>query len=296
MNFTFNLPKGNWTESQYRNRRGGITKKYRTPNGLSFTFNLEGKPQPRSKGQGRCYHQHCNHKKRNRNFRGGKHPRNNQRWRQYKRNSQQQKAQRAQSQFHETVSPSDFQSWEPLTPMSMSQGYTWQPSTSSTPPPQHQVEDEYPLHPPEKRKPQRVPSQFHETLGPRDFRYWDRLDCSNQGSQDHQAWQQPTPVTPKQQHQSDTGRVLDQVIEKMRQEHQSQTQLEQVRAEKQRQLQQYIDGKRREYQLAGQDKQFNQQGTDTHSSCESSRSPTLSAASGIDEDDESVIFNRYRYL
>ena len=74
-----------------------------------------------------------------------------------------------------------------------------------------------------EKRPQRVSSQFHETLAPRESTYWDHLSHFNQVTQYHHTCQHPAPVTTSKQQQfgSDAGRVLDQVIEKMRQDHQS---------------------------------------------------------------------------
>ncbi|OJJ79356.1 uncharacterized protein ASPGLDRAFT_1057616 [Aspergillus glaucus CBS 516.65] len=228
MNITFTLPKGNWHETQHRNRRGGITKKYRTPHKLNFTFNLGEKAQIHRKGQGCRYHLRHNHRRQTQNFRGGKHPRNSERWRQHNKRTQQQQAQPQPqgipSQFYETVSPSDFQSWERhnrLSPMTMSQDYTWQQSAPNTPSQQQQVETQCLLQPPEQRQSQRVPSQFYETMNPREFRSWERLNRLNQATQNHHVWQSPALINSSQQQQYDTQHLLDQEIEKMRQNHQS---------------------------------------------------------------------------
>lgn len=176
--------------------------------------------------------------------------------------------------------------------MTMSQDYTWQQSDPNTPSQQQQVKTQYSLQPPEQRQSQRVPSQFYETMGPREFRSWERLNRFNQATQNHHVWQSPTLITSSQQQQYDTQHLLDQEIEKMRQNHQSQIQQEQLRGERQRNLQQCLDNMRRQYQLETQQAQYN-----TQSSPEGSRSPsTLRACPGIDEDEASVIFDGYRYV
>lgn len=193
------------------------------------------------------------------------------------------------------MSPSDFQSWyrqSRLNLTSISQDYAWQSPAASTPSQQQQVEAQYLLQPPEQRQPQRVPSQFYETMGPREFRSWERLNRFSQAPQNHHVWQQPAPTPSSQQQQYDTERLLDQEIEKMRQNHQSQTQREHLRDERQRNLQQCLESMRRQYRLETQQAQY-----DSQSSPEGSRSTsTLSVCPGIDEDEASVIFDGYRYL
>lgn len=173
----------------------------------------------------------------------------------------------------------------------MSQDHAWQPSVPTTSSQQQQVKTQCSLQRPEQRRSRQIPSQFYETVGPREFGSWKRLNHFNQATQNYHVWQSPAPTTSSQQQQYDTQYLLGQGIEKMRQNHQSQTQQEQLRDERERNLQQCLDNMRMKYQLQTQQAQYNIQ-----LSPEAFRSPILRACPSSDEDEASAIFDGYHYV